>query len=62
VYERNWKHFDQNLFNDEFANTNWNDILNLDLNDCNYSLESLLEAINKLLDTQEKIPDLRVRN
>jgi len=50
VYERNWKHFDQNLFNDEFDNTNWNDILNLDLNDCNYSLESLLEAINKLLD------------
>jgi len=50
IIERNWKNFDQNLFNNDFINTNWTAILKLNLNDSNYSLEALLGKVNELLD------------
>ena len=41
VYERNFRNFSEQEFNDEMKNSNWNLILRTDLNDPNLSMNNL---------------------
>ena len=50
IYERNFKNFSEQEFNDTMANTDWRNILKLDLNDPNVSMNSLHHNVNNLLD------------
>ena len=50
IYERNFRNFSEQEFNDEMKNTNWKTILKTDLNDPNLSLNNLHDYINKILD------------
>ena len=50
IYERNFKNFSEQEFNDTMAITDWSNILKLDQNDPNVSMNSLHHYVNNLLD------------
>ena len=50
IYDRNFKNFSEQEFNDTMAITDWSNILKLDQNDPNVSMNSLHQYINNLLD------------
>ena len=50
IYERNFKNFNEREFNETLLQINWGDILALDMNDPNLSLNNLYNHVNFLLD------------
>ena len=50
IFERNFKNFSEQEFNDKMKNPKWKYILRMDLNDPNLSMNNLHDYINKLLD------------
>ena len=50
IYERNFKHFSEQEFNDSLLNTNWAELLNLENGDPNISMNNFHQHINNLLD------------
>ena len=50
LYERNYINFNEREFNEALTNMNWNEILSLDKNDPNISMNNLHLHINYLLD------------
>ena len=50
IFERNFKNFSEQEFNDKMKNTKWKYILRMDLNDPNLSVNNLHGYINKLID------------
>ena len=50
VFKRDTKNFDRENFILDFLDINWDDTLQLDKRDANFSLSSFLDKFNKLLD------------
>ena len=50
IFERNFRNFSEQEFNDKMKNTKWKYILKMDLNDPNLSMNNLHDYINGLLD------------
>ena len=50
LYKCNYQNFNEREFNETLHNMNWNDILSLDENDPNISMNNLHHHINSLLD------------
>ena len=50
IFERNFRNFSEQEFNDKMKNTKWKYIFKMDLNDPNLSMNNLHVYINRLLD------------
>ena len=50
IYNRNKKHFNNDAFLVDYKNINWDEIIDVNKNDVNFSMESLITNINGLLD------------
>ena len=50
IYERNYKNFSEQEFTDTMAVTDWRNILQLDLNDPNLSMNNVHQYVNNFLD------------
>ena len=61
VYERNFRNFSEQEFNDEMKNSNWNLILKTDLNDPNLSMNNLHDHINNLLPLTKKLSKKEIK-
>ena len=51
IYERDWSSFNQDNFTSDYNSVNWTDLLKLEQENVNFSLESYLNKINSILDT-----------
>ena len=60
IYRRNINNYDKASLLADFQNTDWNNIINIDSLDTNYSFNSFFDKFNKLLD--KHIPLKRVSN
>ena len=50
LYEHNYKNFDEGKLNEALPNTDWNNILQLEKNDPNFSKNNFHQHLNTLLD------------
>ena len=55
LIERNFKHFNEREFTETINSTNWDEILQLNRNDPNLSIENLYSQINFCLDEFQDI-------
>ena len=50
AYQRDYKSFDIEIFQQDLQQIHWPNILSLDKNDINYSFEQFLSSVNNILD------------
>ena len=50
IFKRNWKNFDQNLFISDFEDANWDEIIDVNKENVNLSLNNYLYNIDLLLE------------
>ena len=50
IFKRNWENFDQNLFISNFENANWDEIIDVNKENANVSLNNYLSNIDLLLE------------
>ena len=51
IYTRSSKTFDQNNFTVDYMNVNWDDVVDINVNDVNHSMKKFLSKFNEILDT-----------
>ena len=58
IFKRNWKNFDQNLFISDFEDANWDEIIDVNKENVNLSLNNYLYNIDLLLEKHAPLKQL----